>query len=193
MVASFTSSNANYANAQSAAVTFTIDKATPTVTASDAGGTYNGNAFPAAATVNGAGSLEGVSPTLTYYSGTYTDPSELAYATALGAIPSAAGNYTVSAYFAGSAHYSSASALANFTIAQATPTVTVSDAGGVYTGQPFTATATVNGQNSLQGVTPTLTYYSGTHTLADLPLLYVDMEFEPTIDQNQNQKYPTKH
>jgi hypothetical protein len=43
-------------------VTFTIAKATPTVTDSDAGGTYDGGSFAAtAATVTGVGS-DGISP-----------------------------------------------------------------------------------------------------------------------------------
>ena len=46
----------------------------PTVAISDAGGTFSGSPFPATATVAGTdnnpvGSLEGVSPTVTYYSG----------------------------------------------------------------------------------------------------------------------------
>ncbi len=52
---------------------------------------------------------------------------------------------------------------------QATPTVTVSDQSGPYTGSPFTATATVAGIDgvagtSLEGVGLTLTYYTGTYT-----------------------------
>ena len=39
--------------------------------------------------------------------------------------------------------------------------VTVTDAGGTYTGNPFPATALVNGQASLEGVSPTLAYYVG--------------------------------
>ena len=47
---------------------------TPTVTVSDAGGTYNGSAFSATATVAGVNgssgsTLEGVTPTLLYYAG----------------------------------------------------------------------------------------------------------------------------
>jgi RHS repeat-associated protein len=58
----------------------------------------------------------------------------------------------------------------NLTVSQATPTVNVSDADGTYTGAPFTATATVAGvisgvdstpAASLEGITPTLTYYAG--------------------------------
>ena len=61
-----------------------------------------------------------------------------------------------------------------FKITVLTPTVTVSDAGGVVTGSPFVATATVTdllgiGASSLEGVTPTLTYYAG-NTAAGTPL-----------------------
>jgi hypothetical protein len=63
-------------------------------------------------------------------------------------------------------------------IAQATPTVQVSDAGGPYTGNPFVASATVAGvisgfDNSpgagLEGVGLAVTYYVGTFTLSTLP------------------------
>jgi Bacterial Ig-like domain (group 3) len=55
------------------------------------------------------------------------------------------------------------------TITRATPTVSVSDPGGAYTGSPFAAQATVTGINgtpapSLEGVFPTLTYYVGSST-----------------------------
>ena len=43
-------------------------------------------------------------------------------------------------------------------IEQFTPTVSVVDNGGTYSGTAFPATATVNGQSSLEGVTPTLDY-----------------------------------
>jgi hypothetical protein len=142
-----------------------ITQATPTVTVTDAGGTYNGQPFAATATVAGvvagvdntpAPSLEGVSPTLTYYAGTYTLatlPNSGGSTTA----PVDVGNYTVVASFAGSTDYSAASGIATFSIGQATPTVHVSDAGGTYNGQPFPATATVSGVDG----TPTLTYYAG--------------------------------
>ena len=44
----------------SASAQFTIARTTPTVTATDPGGTYNGSPFPASVTVNGTASLEGV-------------------------------------------------------------------------------------------------------------------------------------
>jgi len=62
------------------------------------------------------------------------------------------------------------------TVAPATPTVTVSDTSGVYTGQPFPATAAVAGVVSgvdstpapaLEGVSPTLTYYLGSSVSGD--------------------------
>jgi Ca2+-binding RTX toxin-like protein len=54
----------------------------------------------------------------------------------------------------------------NVSVAVATPTVQVSDAGGTYNGSAFAATATVTGASgtatsALDGVAPTLTYYTG--------------------------------
>lgn len=97
----------------------TVSPATPTVSVSDAGGTSNGMAFPATATVAGvdntpAASLEGVSPTLTYYAGS------TASGTPLSGAPSAAGTYTVMANFAGSADYTSASDMTTFVINEKT-------------------------------------------------------------------------
>ena len=53
-----------------------------------------------------------------------------------------------------------------FTYTQATPTVNVTDSGGVYTGSTYPATATVTGLSgtaaaSLEGVSPTFTYCVG--------------------------------
>jgi RHS repeat-associated protein len=178
-VASFPGSP-DYTSARALA-TFTILQAAPTESVSDAGGTYTGAAFPATATVAGVSgvagsSLEGFALALNYYGGTFTTLAALDAAgpTALAAAPSAAGPYTVVASFPGSADYSSARALANFSIAQAVPTVSVSDAGGTSTGAAFPATATVAGVSgvpgsSLEGVSPALAYYSGTYiTLAAL-------------------------
>ena len=140
-------------------------QATPTLDVTDSGGTYNGQAWPATATVAGidgvfASSLEGVTPTLLYYVG--ATPSGTGSASA----PTQADSYTALATFAGSTDYTSATSSATFTIAKATPAVTVTDAGGTYTGSSFPATATVQGidgvvRSSLEGVTPSLTYYVG--------------------------------
>jgi hypothetical protein len=149
----------------SASTTFMIAPSAPTLSVpalkvNDAGGTYNGAAFVASATVSGRSSLEGVTPTLTYYKGT----------TALSGAPSAVGGYTVVASFAGSADYASAASSMTFAIAQAAPSVTVRDSGGTANGSTsFPATATVSGvasqstpAPSLEGVAPTLEYFAGT-------------------------------
>ena len=92
---------------------------TPTVNVVDNGGTYNGTAFVATATVNGQTSLEGVTPTLDYQqyiNGAWTD---------LGAkAPINAGSYDVTANFAGSADYAAASSpTVDFNITPANPPV----------------------------------------------------------------------
>jgi sugar lactone lactonase YvrE len=163
----------------------TVAQAQPTVSVSDKGGTYNGLTFPATATVAGisgpaASSLEGVSPLLSYYSGTYKIAAQLSSLTPLSGPPSQAGAYTVQATFAGSVDFAGGSMLANFVIARTVPTVSVMDVGGTYNGTVFPATATVAGisgaaASSLEGVSPTLRYYSGTYTttsqLAGIPVL----------------------
>ncbi len=97
---------------------------TPTVNVTEAGGTYNGSAFSATATVagiNGSASstLEGVSPTLLYYTGSSATGTGSATA------PTAAGTYTVVASFAGSQSYTAAKSQAvTFTITPAQLTIT---------------------------------------------------------------------
>jgi hypothetical protein len=150
--------SANYAAAY-AQTKFTIAKATPTITISDAGGTYTGKLYAATFTLTGVSgsptsSLDGVSPTVIYYvngKSTSTPPTQ-------------AGFYYAAAVFSGSANYAATYAQTTFTIAKATPTITISDAGGTYNGKPFAATTTmtdVNGSTvkSLDGVSMTVTYY----------------------------------
>ena len=57
---------------------------------------------------------------------------------------------------------------ATFTISPTMPTVTVTDAGGTYTSLAFAATGAVTGVSGANLGTPAFTYYSGTHTLAQL-------------------------
>ncbi len=106
---------------------FVLGKATPTLTIADAGGTYNGSAFPATTLVAGvvpgvdttpAASLEGVTPTLDY--------EQLdAYGNVVADLdtnpPTRAGTYQATATFAGSTDYNSASAQVNFTITYGPP------------------------------------------------------------------------
>jgi hypothetical protein len=122
-VASF-AGDSEYLAATSAAVTFRITTAAPTVSVADASGAYSGAAFAAVAKVAGvvsgvdttpANSLGGVTPSVIYYNGS------TATGAALGAAPSVAGTYTVQADFAGSANYSAGSSTAvTFTISPTT-------------------------------------------------------------------------
>ena len=137
---------------------FEVGRAAPTLDVADAGGVYDGSTFPASASVAGVGgvpgtSLEGAAPVLTYYAG------GTAAGTPLAGPPTAAGTYTVTAAFPGSADYAPATTQATFTIGQATPTVLVTDAGGVYHGSSFPASASVAGVSgvpgsSLEGILP---------------------------------------
>ena len=133
---------------------------TPVVTVTDADGTYNGTTFAATTTVtsisgSAASSLEGVSPTLTYYAG--SSPT----GTALSGAPTNVGTYTVLATFAGSADYTPASASATFTIGQASATVVYSGyTGGTYDGNQHTQIVTVTGVGNVTLYTTSL---SGTN------------------------------
>ncbi len=166
VVATFAGST-DYAADTSQPITFTIGQAAPTVSVSDSGGTYSGSAFKADGTVAGVsgpavGELEGVAATPEYYVGSS------ATGTPLTAPPIDAGTYTVVADFAGSTDYLAGnSAPTTFTIARATPTLSLSATGGEFDGSPFAASVAVasGGVNapaaSLEGVVPTLAYYVG--------------------------------
>jgi hypothetical protein len=145
--------------------TLIVTKASPAVRVVDAGGTYKHVRYAATATVAGVNglygsSLEGVTPKLTYYAGTYT----LANLPAGGSstAPSTAGSYTVVAFFPGSTDYGTARAVAHFAIARATLTVTASNASRIYGADNPAFTYTFNGfasgdSSSVVSGTPTLT------------------------------------
>jgi streptogramin lyase len=135
VVASFTSSDPHYSNAQSSPVTFTIAPATPTVIARDAGGTYNGQPFPASATATGVdGTGVNGSFSYLYYPGTSVTGSGSSTA------PSDVGTYTVVATFT--------STDPNYGNAQSSPvTFTVANPfTGSYAGT-YAGTATASGHN----------------------------------------------
>jgi hypothetical protein len=125
---------------------------TPTVTITDPGGTYNRSPFPATATVNGSATLENVGLTLDYQrlndDGTTTDLLSLA--------PSNAGNYRVTAYFAGSADYNPASSSTTFSIAKRGLTVIATGFNKTYDGT--TAATVALAGNSLDGDVLILNY-----------------------------------
>ncbi len=96
--------NSNY-TIHLTASTLSITPASPTLSVHAPGGVYTGSPIAAHATVTGvsstpAASLEGVTPTFTYYVGSGTSGNDLG-----AAAPSAVGTYTVVASFPGSADY----------------------------------------------------------------------------------------
>src|SRR5205807_8198717 len=110
-------------------------------------GTHSGSIFTATAAVADLRSVptrrsSNLSPALAYYSGTFTTLAALdaVNPSALPGSPSAADPYTVVASFADSADYKCARALVSFSIAQAGHAVSVSDAGGTYSGAAFQST-----------------------------------------------------
>jgi hypothetical protein len=165
-----------------ASATSTADQFTylpvPAINLADAGGTYNGSPFTATAQLVGTNgtpvaTLDGVGATLTYYSGS------TATGTPLVAVPTTAGSYCVVASFPGSANYASAqSSPVTFTIAKATPTLTVADSGGYYDGLSWPANGFAAGvvsgtdttpASALNGAAVKLTYYAAS-TATGTPL-----------------------
>ena len=133
-----------------------ITLATPIVRVSDAGGTFNGSAFPATASVAGvvngvdttpAATLESVGTTLTYYVGSDTSGTNLG-----SSAPTAIGTYTVVASFAGSQDYENAtSSPLTFNITLE-PTVTITTSNSIaYSGNAYVPAATVVGADGQDG------------------------------------------
>ena len=86
-----------------------------------------------------------------------------------------AGSYSFEAQYSGDSNYAASpmSSPEPLTINKATPTVTVTDNGGIYTGSAYPATATATGvaglpSPSAEGSSVTYTYYLGTYTLSQL-------------------------
>ena len=128
-----------------------VARMTPAVGVTDVGGTYTGSAKAAAATVNGGVSLEGVSPKLTYYSGTYKTAAALTGVKALSGVPSAPSAYTVLASFPGTADSNGASAVADFTITKAPVAFAGLSAPSIRAG---TASVTISGKVTGQVLPP---------------------------------------
>jgi hypothetical protein len=179
VVAAFASSNPNYANSQSAPVTFSVGQATPVVVASDAGGTYNGNPFAATATATGIGgaSVSG-SFTFTYYVGSTVNGNGSATP------PTNVGTYTVVAAFSSSNpnYANTQSGPDTFTITQAhTTTALASSASSSVTAQNVTFTATV--ALTTGGGVPlgNVSFLDGTTTLATVALSNFSAQFTTSI------------
>jgi hypothetical protein len=130
---------------------------------------------PASLTVNADNQSKvygGTDPTLTYtpsgtlyYGDTYSVISGVVLATTTGAAATA-GTHTITATGGTAANYTITDVNGTLSVSQATPVVDVCDAGGMCNGSAFPATATAAGISgiptaSLEGVSPTLTYYAG--------------------------------
>src|SRR6185312_14354124 len=140
--------------------TFTIQKATPSVSVSWSGWTFDGTAHPAAGSVSGVGSpAEDLgTPAFTYYNGPDATGAPLEGA------PTNAGTYTVEASFAGNDNYKPASATRTITIAKATATVSITWTDPqTYNGDSHPAAGSVSGVGSPAEDlgTPAFTYYNG--------------------------------
>ena len=73
------------------------------------------------------------------------------------------GSHTITASYSGDGNFTASIATVVQTVLSLTtpPTVLVVDPSGKFNGEAFTGTATVDGEASLGGVSPTLTYYDG--------------------------------
>jgi RTX calcium-binding nonapeptide repeat (4 copies) len=153
-----------------ASTSATINPAAPTVTVSDASGTYDGQPFAAIGTALGVNeqTVSG-SFSFAYYVGQGTSGTSLGQTA-----PTHAGIYTVVATFSSNDHnYNNGiPADTSFSIYQAMPTVPtpIVPSNAVYDGQPQGATVgDVTGVSNADLGAPTLTYYAGTYTPSNLP------------------------
>jgi streptogramin lyase len=160
----FTDPSGTYTSVSDTSQSLTITRATPTVVVTDSGGIYNGASFLARATVAGvvtgqdtipSASLEGVTPTLTYDSGSVVDPSKLVSS------PIDAGLYTVLASFPGSTDYAPESATAEFVVMPKSATVTPEAKSKVYGSADPTLTGTLSGFLAGDNVTATYSRIAG--------------------------------
>ena len=160
--------DANHTGSSSDAVDFTIGQASSTVSVTYAGGSYNGSAFPVTAvSITGAGGLNDSNVndvTLDYVN---TDSNTDLGSTA----PTNAGDYSVAATYAGDANHTGDSATADFTIAQATPTIDLTASNVTYDGSAQGATGEeVYGLNGLDLGQASLTYYDNGVALTGTPI-----------------------
>jgi hypothetical protein len=166
----FTPTNPNDYTTATTSTEIDVLKATPTFKVADAGGSFGGHAFAASATIAGvagtySASLDGMTPTFTYYLGTGTLGSSLG-----STAPAAPGSYTVVASVSGDDNYAAAqSAPVTFTIARGGSSVALaSPSTSTVYGEPLSLVATVAGVSG----TPTgaVTFWDAGTPLATVPL-----------------------
>ena len=149
--ATYNGDSADLASSTTEELMLMVTQATPTVTATWAGWTYDGTAHAPTVTVTGVGgvTLSSPLPTFTYYVGTGTGGTNLG-----STAPISAGTYTVVASY-GSSNYASANSnVVTVTINKATATVVVAPYSVTYNGSPHTATVTsITGVNGETGAT----------------------------------------
>ena len=154
----------------SANTAITVIKATPILQATDDGGPFDGSPFPASATIAGvdhapATTLDGMTPTLTYFDGSGISGPSLG-----SAAPSAPGTYTALAAVPGDGNYAAASSPpVTFTIGKGAASLTLaSSLGTAVFGQSVTFIAHVGAGAG----TPTgaVTFADGTTPLATVAL-----------------------
>jgi len=129
-------SDSYYNSASSGAVSFSINKATPTLTVSNTPVTYDGSAHSATASASGGGSVSNI---LTGGAASQTN----------------AGTYTVTADVAASSNYNAATGVTatnSFVINKATPTLTVSNTPVTYDGSAHSATASASGGGTVSNI-----------------------------------------
>ena len=161
--------DANHTGSNGSA-SFAITKATPSVSVTWTGWTFDGTAHPASGSVSGVGTPAadlGSPDSFTYYSGS------TATGTPLPGAPSGAGTYTVVAHVNATANYTAAdSAAKTVTVAKATPLVTASWTGWTFDGTAHAASGSVSGVGTPAadlGSPDSFTYYSGS-TATGTPL-----------------------
>ncbi|WZO99346.1 choice-of-anchor Q domain-containing protein [Isosphaeraceae bacterium EP7] len=130
----------------SGSATIVIAKATPTVTATWAGGTYSGTDFTATGTATGVNAASLSPVTLTYYAGATATGTPLAGA------PTGAGTYTVKAAYAASTNYLGGLDTKTIVIGKASSTVVATGGSFTYDGTTHAGgSAVVAGAGTVTG------------------------------------------
>ncbi len=166
--------NANYNAATDVAQSFSVSKATASISATGGNFTYDGNAHSGSASATGIGGAN-LTPVTVTYTGTGS-PSDA---------PVNAGSYTVVAHFAGDSNYNAAdSASAAIEIAKATPTMSATGGNFTYDGNAHGGSGSaldINGGNLAFSLV-----YTGTGDANTAPVNAGDYTVKAHFDGNSN-------
>ena len=171
-------------NGQMEDVTFMPTDTTDYTTASSTVNVNVAKAMPTVASVNAVNIIYGTTLADSQLSGTVTStidgnsvpvPGKFIYTSADGTLLNIGNGQNESVTFTptDTADYTTASSTVAVNVAPITPTVTVTDAGGIYKGSPFPATGTVTGLAGVNLATPsnpTFLYYLASDTTFAHPL-----------------------